>query len=179
MIIGQATLGIEMMEENANINAEAVILPTSINGCGLITGIAMAIKGRNSNIKIIKVKSALHDSLIKSIRKETMSQQEIKTKPENRYDWFKNKKGGIQEQLFYKIFNKVEDRFVKTAKILLKEENIDDLRAAIGLAALLSGKLDELKGKKIVIPVFGEMDLSDDKTDDNPSSEPRAGPSNA
>lgn len=51
MIIGQATLGIEICEDLRKI--DAVILPTTINGCGLTHGIAMAIKGWNSKIKII------------------------------------------------------------------------------------------------------------------------------
>ncbi|XP_071572824.1 L-threonine ammonia-lyase-like [Temnothorax nylanderi] len=179
MIIGQATLGIEMMEDK--INAEAVILPTSINGCGLITGIAMAIKGLNPNIKIIKVHSARHDPFIKSIREETMCDYEINTL-EKEYGWHYDS-DGIERSIFDMIV-KVSDRSVKTAaKILLKGENIDDLSAAIGLAALSSGKLDELKGKRIIIPVFGKIDrlsnVKDNKTDDNPSSEPCAGPSNA
>ncbi|XP_071652638.1 L-threonine ammonia-lyase-like [Temnothorax longispinosus] len=176
MIIGQATLGIEMMEEK--INAEAVILPTSINGCGLITGIAMAIKGRNPNIKIIMVHSALHDPLTKSIREKTIRDHNLKQD----YIWHCNSRG-IENNLF-DVIVEVNATSVKTAaRILLEEENIDDLSAAIGLAAIVSDKLNELKGKRILIPVFGKMDrlsnVKNNKTDDNPSSEPCAGPSNA
>ncbi|XP_071564060.1 L-threonine ammonia-lyase-like [Temnothorax nylanderi] len=51
MIIGQATLGIEMMEQANDV--DAVILPTSDDGCGLTAGIAMAVKSQNPNIKVI------------------------------------------------------------------------------------------------------------------------------
>jgi len=42
MIIGQATLDLEIVREIENINA--VLLTTMINGCGLTASIAMAIK---------------------------------------------------------------------------------------------------------------------------------------
>jgi len=51
MIIGQATLGIEISEQSKEF--DVVILPTTIDGCGLTAGIAMAIKRWNSEIKII------------------------------------------------------------------------------------------------------------------------------
>jgi len=49
MIIGQTTLGIEIMKQ-MNINA---ILPMEIDNCGLTAGIATAIKEVNQNIMII------------------------------------------------------------------------------------------------------------------------------
>jgi len=49
MIIGQATLGIEIMEQQIDV----VLLPTAIEGCGLTTAIAIAIKGCNSKITVI------------------------------------------------------------------------------------------------------------------------------
>jgi len=52
MIVGQATLGIEIVEQT-DYDFDVLILPTVIDGCGLIAGIAVAIKGYNSNKKII------------------------------------------------------------------------------------------------------------------------------
>jgi len=51
MIIGQATLGLEIMLQQPKV--DTVLLPTTIDGCGLTTGIATVIKGFNSKIKII------------------------------------------------------------------------------------------------------------------------------
>jgi len=51
MIIGQATLGLEIVQQIENI--DAVLLPTMIDGCGLTAGIAMAIKECNPKIQII------------------------------------------------------------------------------------------------------------------------------
>jgi len=51
MIIGQATLGLEIIEELMGI--DVVILPTVMDDCGLTAGIAMAIKEVNPNIMTI------------------------------------------------------------------------------------------------------------------------------
>lgn len=54
MIIGQATLGLEIFEQlDSGKTIDAVILPTTIDGCGVTMTIAMAIRQWNSNIKII------------------------------------------------------------------------------------------------------------------------------
>jgi len=51
MIVGQATLGLEISEEVTNI--DAVIFPTLINDCGLTTGIVMALTEINRRMLII------------------------------------------------------------------------------------------------------------------------------
>jgi len=51
MIIGQATLGVEILEQG--IGFDVIILPTMFDGCGLSAGIAVAVRESNPNIKII------------------------------------------------------------------------------------------------------------------------------
>jgi len=51
MIIGQATLGIEICEQIMEI--DVIILPTIMDGCGITAGIALAVRESNPNIKII------------------------------------------------------------------------------------------------------------------------------
>lgn len=54
MIIGQATLAIELIEQMTQIEKlDAVILPTTIDGCGLTVGLALAIKHSYPAIKVI------------------------------------------------------------------------------------------------------------------------------
>jgi len=50
IIIGQATLGVEILEDVMNI--DALILPTEVDDCELTAGIATAIKEVNLNIMI-------------------------------------------------------------------------------------------------------------------------------
>jgi len=51
MIIGQATLGIEILEQK--IEFDVLILPTTMDGCGITAGIAIAVRESNPNIKIV------------------------------------------------------------------------------------------------------------------------------
>jgi len=51
MIIGQATMGIEIFEQIMEI--DVIILPTIMDGCGITAGIAIAVRESNPNIKII------------------------------------------------------------------------------------------------------------------------------
>jgi len=53
MIVGQATLGIEIFEQMTEHDFDVLILPTMIDGCGITAGIAMAVRDLNPNIKII------------------------------------------------------------------------------------------------------------------------------
>jgi len=53
MIIGQATLGIEIFEQMTVHDFDVLILPTMIDGCGITAGIAVAVRESNPNIKII------------------------------------------------------------------------------------------------------------------------------
>jgi len=53
MIVGQATLGVEIFEQMTKHDFDVLILPTMIDGCGLTAGIAVAVKEYNSNKKII------------------------------------------------------------------------------------------------------------------------------
>jgi len=57
MIIGQATLGIEIMEQLSTI--DTIILPTRTDGCGLTAAIAMIIKNYDPNIYVIVSKQIL------------------------------------------------------------------------------------------------------------------------
>ncbi|XP_077259041.1 L-threonine ammonia-lyase-like [Temnothorax americanus] len=163
MIIGQATLGRDILKTLPNV--DAVILPTTIDGCGLTAGIAMAIKGCNPDVMIIEVQSAETDPLIKTIRRNSMFNNELAI-PVTNYAWHKDDRGIIQN-LFDTIVY-VRHTFVQIAvNFLRQKENVTDFNTAIGLAAIISGELDELMGKRVVIPVFGKMDSYPEFTTNN------------
>ncbi|XP_071571620.1 L-threonine ammonia-lyase-like [Temnothorax nylanderi] len=153
MVIGQATLGIEMMEYL--LKFDAVILPTTINGCGLITGIAMAIKGLNLEIEVIEVYRSDFNSHVENIRKVTNSSDELEI-PVTEYTWHEDSRG-VLNCLFDRSIM-VDDNLVVRAEHELKKDNIDDFNAAIGLAAFLSGELDDLREKRVLLPLFGKID---------------------
>ncbi|XP_018307886.1 L-threonine dehydratase catabolic TdcB-like [Mycetomoellerius zeteki] len=137
MIIGQATLGIEILDDIKNI--DAVLLPTAINGCGLTTGIAMAIKEYNPKIKVIEVQTEVTDSLIENVRTQTTSPNELEI-PTTDYTWYRNSIG-LPEMWLDTIITVNKTLVNIAADILLNEENIDDSSAAISLAAILTGEI--------------------------------------
>ena len=63
LIAGQGTLGLEIVQDWADV--DAVIVP--IGGGGLISGVSMAVKSHNPNIKVIGVESSDGPAMQRSI----------------------------------------------------------------------------------------------------------------
>ncbi|XP_011638612.1 uncharacterized protein LOC105428154 [Pogonomyrmex barbatus] len=156
MIIGQATMGLEMMQQVHNI--DAVILPTTIDGCNLTAGIALAIKEHNSKVQVIEVQVVDVDYWIEEVRSSTTLCNELNFKSL----FATERKACILENLPDCLFDKVItiNRRMSTnaLKYLSKSEGLRDYHAAIALVPILTGQLDELKGKSILIPLYGVTD---------------------
>lgn len=73
IIIGQGTIGLEIIEELPEV--DEVYIP--IGGGGLAAGIAIAIKSKNPNVKIIGVESEAYPAMKRSV--EMGSLQAVKT----------------------------------------------------------------------------------------------------
>ncbi|XP_011063778.1 PREDICTED: threonine dehydratase, mitochondrial-like [Acromyrmex echinatior] len=138
MIIGQATLGLEIFEQlDFEKKIDAVILPTTIDACGVTMTIAIAIRNWNPNIKIINV-----------------------------YVGYKNFLKDIRLYLFDRVVLVPETLVQKAANFLLTKENFNDYYAAIALAGILTGNLHDLiKEKSVLIPLFGKKDNSNNFMD--------------
>ncbi len=65
IIVGQGTIGLEIINDNSNI--DTIVFP--IGGGGLISGIAIAAKSINKDIKVIGVQSEGSPSMVESIKK--------------------------------------------------------------------------------------------------------------
>ncbi|XP_018337048.1 PREDICTED: L-threonine dehydratase catabolic TdcB-like [Trachymyrmex septentrionalis] len=142
MIIGQATLGIEIIEQQSEI--DVVLLPTAIEGCGLTTAIAIAIKGCNSKITVIEVQGTNSD-LFQEVKKQTDSPKELNI-PTKEYVAcpLRNIPRCVIDR-----FISVAPEWIYYASIQLhKSECYYDCYGAIALAAILSGQLDDLRGKR-------------------------------
>ena len=158
IVLGQGTLGLELLK----IDADKVIVP--VGGGGLISGIAIAIKAKRPNVKIIGVQSSASPSL--KVSKDLGRLVEIDPS-------FSIADGILVKspsELTYNIINElvddivlVDDEEIASAIVYLLErgKTIAEGAGAASLAALLSGKVKANPEEK-VIPIIsgGNIDLS-------------------
>ncbi|XP_011882648.1 PREDICTED: uncharacterized protein LOC105570217 [Vollenhovia emeryi] len=156
MIIGQATLGLEIMSQNSC--ADTVLLPTTINGCGLSLGIAIAIKGCNRAVKIIEIHSENTDTLFHRLTRHTTTTMELDI-PEREYQTCKT---NFRQSVFDEIIHVEESLVEQTHEYLHRAEGYRDYYAAIALAPILAEMMNDLKGRRVVVPIYGRMDSTKD-----------------
>jgi threonine dehydratase len=154
IIAGQGTTGLEIVED---LNAfDAVVAP--IGGGGLIAGMALAIKGLRPGTKIIGVEPTRAASFTAALN--AGHPIAITTAPT-----LADGLGArcVGENAF-RIAQSLVDRVVTVgergiAKAILKlielEKSVVEGAGAAGLAALMSGELPELEGKRVVLPLTG------------------------
>lgn len=134
-VAGQGTIGLEILEELPEV--DAIVVP--VGGGGMISGIAIAVKALDPDIKIIGVQSANSPSLQKSLEdhvcyEEFPVEQSIA----------EGIAGGIGKIVYElapryidEIVNVEEDDIrVAIAKLVENEQMIAEASAAVSLAAL-------------------------------------------
>lgn len=159
IMAGQGTIGLELLEQNPYL--EAVLIP--IGGGGLIGGVACAIKETNPRIKVYGVQSAAFPSMKRAIEEggpvALASGRTIA-------DGIAVKRAG---KLTYEAVKKYVDDIVLVSEraiseailaLLEREKTVVEGAGAVGLAALMSGKLD-LEGKRVgTILSGGNIDMN-------------------
>ena len=153
VIAGQGTIGLEILQQLADV--DAIIVP--IGGGGLISGVAFAVKSLNPNVKIYGVQSSGAPSMYIS-----MAQGHIETLPSvNTFaDGIAVKTPG---ELTFDICSHYVDEIMtvtddETATAILslieKQKLISEGAGAVSVAAALFNKFP-LKGKKVCCLVSG------------------------
>jgi len=156
VMAGQGTIGLEMMEQIASL--EAVIVP--IGGGGLVGGIACAIKETNPNIRVIGVEPARLPSMIDAIAAHEPVTIDAST---TIADGIAVRRAGtitypVVEQYVDEIVTVEEDEISSAILILLeREKTLAEGAGAAALAALLQGKtsLSNCKGVRVGVLVSG------------------------
>lgn len=153
IIAGQGTIGLEIIDQLEGV--EAILVP--IGGGGLISGIAIAVKNINPDIKIIGIEAegaqSMHDSLAKGELVDLTSSGTIA-------DGIAVKcPGDITLATAQKYVDEVvvvNDSEIAHALYLLlqRAKVLAEPSAVVGLAALMSGKLS-LAGKNVVALISG------------------------
>lgn len=154
VIAGQATVGLEIVGQLGDV--DAIVVP--VGGGGLISGVAFAIKSLAPHVKVYGVQAAGAPSMLNSLRDgriECLSSVStiadgiaVKRPGELTYDYCKKYVNGVVT---------VSDEEIARAILALLEQEkmISEGAGAAPVAALLAGKLPELKGKRVCCVVSG------------------------
>ena len=153
VIAGQGTLGIEMLDVVADL--DAVIIP--VGGGGLIAGVACAVKETNPKTQVIGVQTSKLPSM-----KTALDQHKVVTVPANKTiaDGIAVRRAGdITFPLVQKYVDEVvtvDDEEIANAILLLleKEKTLTEGAGAVASAAVLNRKIPH-QGKKLGVLISG------------------------
>ncbi|MGH0141396.1 UNVERIFIED_CONTAM: hypothetical protein FKN15_075271 [Acipenser sinensis] len=155
-LAGLGTMGLEMYEQVPKL--DAVILPAG-GHCGLLAGTAAALKHLNPRITVIGVEPEDCPLLQQSLKlgypaKELHSAANRKLYGDLVAPPFGNNAFLLAKKLVDKVITvREEDVLVSMLRFQEYERATIDAEGAIGLAAILAGKLPELQGKRVAIAV--------------------------
>ena len=154
VIAGQATIGLELIDQLKDV--DAIVVP--IGGGGLISGVAFAVKSSKPAIKIYGVQAAGAPSMLRSVE-----HKRIETLPSvsTIADGIAVKEPG---KLTFELCSKYVDGIVSVTDdqvsaavlaLIEKQKMIAEGAGAVALAAVMFGKIPKIKGKKVVCLISG------------------------
>lgn len=154
ILAGQGTMGLEITEEVANI--DAVVIP--VGGGGLIAGTALAIKSLLPDVQVIGVEPEQCASFSAALKVGKPVKVPVRS---TLADGLAVPMVGVNafatgKNLIDKIVT-VSEEWIALAilRLIELEKAVVEGAGAAGLAAILANKLPELKGKRVVIPLCG------------------------
>ncbi|NXD08381.1 LTHAD lyase, partial [Nothocercus nigrocapillus] len=159
---GLGTVGLEMHEQVPKL--DAVVFPAG-GHCGLLAGSAAALKHLNPHISVIGVESESFPVLQQSLKAGHPTEEQACSNHHFYGDVSGHCFGSNSLQLTGKLVDKVvavreEDILISMLRLLEYERATVDAEGAIGLAALIAGKLPELKGKRVAVAICsGNLEL--------------------
>ncbi|MGD0963829.1 MAG: threonine ammonia-lyase [Candidatus Acidiferrales bacterium] len=153
VIAGQGTIGLEMLEVTADL--DAVIVP--VGGGGLIAGIACAVKETNPKIKVIGVQTSKLPSM-----KAALEHHQLVTLPANKTiaDGIAVRRAGdvtfpLAEKYVDDVVTVDDEEIANAILIMLeKEKTLTEGAGAVGAAAVLNRKIP-MRGKKLGVLISG------------------------
>jgi threonine dehydratase len=160
IIAGQGTAGLEILEQVSS--PDAIIVP--IGGGGLIAGVATAIKHQNPQITIIGVEPAASASFTASLAAGAPTQ--VSGQPTLADGLAVAKVGANAFDAARPLVDRVVavseyDLAISVVRLMELEKSVVEGAGAASLAALLSGQLADLKGKRVVLVLTGgNIDLT-------------------
>jgi threonine dehydratase len=154
IIVGQGTMGLEIVEQVPDV--EAVIVP--VGGAGLLAGVSLAVKTRRPETKIVAVEAenvASFSAALKAGKPTKITMRPTLADglaiPEVGANAFR-----IARPLVDLTLTVTEEEIALAILRLVElEKSVVEGAAATPLAACMSGKLEELAGKRVVLLLCG------------------------
>ena len=154
IIAGQGTLGLEILEQVPDL--DAIVCP--VGGGGLLAGVSIAVKALRPRVKVIAVESVATGNLSAALRAgrpvrvprhATLADGLATLTVGDRA--FRHLKGRVDRVV------RVEEKWISLAilRMLELEKTVVEGAAAVPLAAMMSGKLPGLEGRKVALVVCG------------------------
>ncbi len=154
IIAGQGTIALELLEQNPYL--EMVVVP--VGGGGLIAGIACGLKELNPRIQVVGVQAASIASMVAS--REAGARTEVAA-ASTIADGISVKRPGQHTfemiQKYVDDLVTVDEEEIANAILLLLERDkaVVEGAGAVGLAALLNGRIPKAKGRKVAVVLSG------------------------
>lgn len=153
IIAGQGTLGLEVMEDLAKLGVKPDIAIVGCSGGGLIAGTSIALKAKAPNIRIIAAEPAGFDDTIRSFKSGKRERNErmsgticdaLMTETPGVITW------EINKTLVGEGVAPTDEEVGRAVAFAFREMKlVVEPGGAIGLAAMLAGKVD-IKGKVVI-----------------------------
>jgi threonine dehydratase len=154
LIGGQGTLGLEIYDDFPE--ADVVVVP--IGGGGLISGVSMALKGRNPDIRIVGVESSGAPAMYRSVQEgQLVTLDEV----DCMIDGLKVKRvGGLTFEIVREFVDEIvtlpdENIFRGLLWVMSHAKVVVEGAAAAPVAALLEGLVQAPAGSKVVCVLSG------------------------
>jgi threonine dehydratase len=154
IIAGQGTMGLEVAEQLPNL--DAVIIP--VGGAGLLAGVSLAVKSLRSSTKIVAVEAENVASFSAAV--EAGKPTKITMYPTLADGLAIPQVGTNAFQIARPLVDIVvtvseEEIALAILRLVELEKSVVEGAAATPLAACMSGKLEELAGKRVVLLICG------------------------
>ncbi len=153
VIAGQGTVGLEIVEDVPDV--EAILVP--IGGGGLLSGVAVAAQALNPAVRIIGVQVEASPSAYLSFR-DGRPYERYRAAPtiaEGLAGGFGRLPFEIMRHRIEEVVLVSEEEMCEAVRVLLEREQlVVESSAAVGVAALLSGKV-RLPGKRVAVVLSG------------------------
>jgi threonine dehydratase len=154
VIAGQGTLGLEVLEQVPGL--DAIVVP--VGGGGLLAGVLTAVRALRPHVEVIAVEPAHAPSL--AVATAEGRPVSVPVSPTLADGLAVARVGRLTFALAHgrvdRVVTVTEDEIAEAMLLLAEEEGtVVEGAGATALAACLSGKLEHLRGRRVVLPLCG------------------------